>query len=370
MKKDHKETPRPTLIRHSIDGLSPYLADKPESQTAPVTRLCFNENLHGPSPAAVKAIVQAALSVHFYPDPGGWELREALHQKHGLPAAQIILGNGGDSLITLISTTFLNPEDEVLFCEPTFPIYKSATLISMGTPRVFPLNDTYQFDLGALLEAITPKTKLIVICNPNNPTGTVLTPHEMEDFLKRLPEGVIAILDEAYIDFTEPDKIPPTLTWIEEGYPVISLRTFSKAYGLAGMRIGYAMASEEIIQYLYRAREPFAVSTLAIKAAVGALSDMEHYQRVTRSIKEEREKLQKTFAKRGLEYITSQANFIFVNLVTDSQEVCKRLSEFGILIRCSQSWQMPSWARITVGTPQANQALLRALDRVLTDMSR
>ncbi len=357
------------FIRHSIDGLSPYLADKPEDQIS-VTRLCFNENLYGPSPAAVKAIVQSALEVHLYPDPGGWELREALQEKHGIPAEQIILGNGADSLITLISTTFLNPGEEVLFCEPTFPIYRSAARIAMGNPRGLPLNETYQFGLDRLLGSITPQTKLIYLCNPNNPTGTILLPEEIETFLKSLPEGILVVLDEAYIDFMETDKVPPTLTWIAEGYPIVSLRTFSKVYGLAGMRIGYAMASSEIIQYLYRVREPFAVSALAIKAASGALTDHQHYQKVTQSIKKEREKLQESFDERNLKYIPSQANFIFVDFGRDSQEICRRLSEYGVLIRCSASWGMPSWARVTVGTPQANQALLRALDRMLADMSR
>lgn len=369
MKKNGKTKAGHLLIRHSIDGLSPYLDDKPENRSS-LTRLSLNENLHGPSPAAVKAIVQSALSVHLYPDPGGWELREALQKRHGLPAEQIILGNGADSLITLISTTFLNPGDEVLFCEPTFPIYRSATLISMGIPRTLPLNDAYQFDLEGLFKAITHKTKLIIICNPNNPTGTALRPREIEGFIKDLPEGVLLVLDEAYVDFMEPEEVPPTLTWIGGGYPIISLRTFSKVYGLAGMRIGYAMASKEIIQYLYRTREPFAVSALAIKAAVGGLSDTRHYQKVTRSISEERNKLQREFVKRDLKYIPSQANFIFINFETDSMEVCRRLSGYGVLIRCSRSWGMPTWARVTVGTPQANQTLLRALDKVLADMSR
>ncbi len=357
-------------VRHSVDGLSPYLADKPEEQASNVTRLCFNENLHGPSPAAVKAIVQSALNVHFYPDPGGWELREALQEKHGIPPEQIVLGNGADGLISLIAQTFIDPGDEVLFCEPTFPIYKSSTIIAMGTPKVLPLDDAYRFDLKGLRETVGPKTKLIYLCNPNNPTGTVLPPGEIEAFLKVLPEGILVILDEAYVDFMDPDKIPPVITWIEEGYPVISLRTFSKAYGLAGMRIGYAMASEEIIQALYKAREPFCVSFLAIKAAVGALSDREHYGKVTQAVKEERERLQAELTRRGLGVIPSQANFIFVEFPSESSEVCQRLSEYGVLIRCSPSWGMPRWARITVGTPQANRVLLRALDSVLGDMSR
>ena len=358
-----------TLIRHSVDGLSPYLTDKPDKQ-AVRARLCFNENLHGPSPGAVKAIVQSALSVHFYPDPGGWELREALQQKHGIAPEQIILANGADGLITLISATFLNPGDEVLFCEPTFPIYRSSTLISMGVPRGVPLDDDYRFDLEGLRGSITQKAKLIYLCNPNNPTGTVLPPGEIEAFLSEIPEGILVTFDEAYVDFMDPERIPPTLTWIEKGYPIISLRTFSKAYGLAGMRIGYAMASEEVIQYLYRVREPFVVSTLAIKAAVGALSDIQHYQRVVSSIKEERDRLQRELVKRDFTVIPSQANFIFVELGEKAEEICERLSEYGILIRFSPSWQMPRWARVTVGTSQANQVFLRALDTVLSDMSR
>jgi histidinol-phosphate aminotransferase len=368
MEKHEKRGGKP-LIRHSVDGLSPYLTDKPDKRTVSA-RLCFNENLHGPSPGAVKAIVQSALSVHFYPDPGGWELREALQGKHGIPPEQIILANGADGLITLISATFLNPGDEVIFCEPTFPIYKSSTLISMGIPKGIPLDDAYRFNLESLKRTINEKTKLIYLCNPNNPTGTILPPAEIEAFLSEIPEGILVVFDEAYVDFMDPERIPPTLTWIEKGYPIISLRTFSKAYGLAGMRIGYAMASEEVIQYLYRVREPFVVATLAIKAAVGALSDTQHYQRVVSSIKEERDRLQTELGKRDLTVIPSQANFIFVELGETAEEICERLKDYGVLIRFSSSWQMPRWARVTVGTPQANQVFLRALDTVLSDMSR
>ena len=368
MEKKGKEK-RSLPLRHGVEGLSPYLADKPDERELRA-RLCFNENLHGPSPGAVKAIVQAALNVHFYPDPGGWELREALQKKHGIPAEQIILGNGADGLITLISSTFLNPGDEVLFCEPTFPIYRSSTLISMGVAKGIPLDERYRFDLENLRKAITSKTRLIYLCNPNNPTGTVLSPDEIEGFLKDLPEGILVVLDEAYVDFMDAEKIPPTLTWIEEGYPVISLRTFSKAYGLAGMRVGYAFSSKEVIDFLYRVREPFVVSSLAIKAAVGALEDVQHYRRVVNSIRKERDGLQKALGKRGLTVIPSQANFLFLDFQKDAETLCRRLAEYGILIRCSRSWGMPTWARVTVGTPQANKTFLRALDAVLGDRTR
>ena len=351
-------------VRHSVDGLSAYLADKPEEPSSAI-RLCFNENLYGPSPGAVKAITRYAGEVHLYPDPGGWHLREALAKKHELLPEQIILGNGADSLITLISTTFLDPREEVLFCTPTFPIYESAARIAMGTPVALPLTSRYQFDLNGLRDAITPKTKLIYLCNPNNPTGTVLPPSGIEAFLEEVPEGILVVLDEAYVDFMDAEKTPPIREWISRDLPIISLRTFSKAYGLAGMRVGYAMAAPEIIQALYRVREPFSVSSLAIHAAVGALSDYPHYQKVTGAIKRERERLQKALAERTLSYIPSQANFIFVEFGRDSQEICRAMQENGVLIRCSASWGMPTWARITIGPPEANNTLLQALDKTL-----
>ncbi len=351
-------------VRHSVDGLSAYLADKPEEPSEAI-RLCFNENLYGPSPGAVKAITRFAGKVHLYPDPGGWNLRETLAKKHGVPAEQIILGNGADSLITLLSSTFLDPGEEVLFCTPTFPIYESAARIAMGTPVALPLTRSYQFDLNGLRDAITSKTKLIYLCNPNNPTGTVLPPRAIETFLEEVPEGILVILDEAYVDFMDAEKIPPICKWISRDLPVISLRTFSKAYGLAGIRVGYALAAPEIIQALYRVREPFSVSSLAIHAAVGALSDHPHYQKVTDAIKRERERLQKALADRDLFYIPSQANFIFVDFERDSQEICRVMRKNGVLIRCSASWVMPTWARITIGPPEANDALLQALDKTL-----
>ena len=352
------------IVRHSVDGLSPYLADKPDDHTDAL-RLCFNENLIGPSPKAVKAIVQAALNVHLYPDPGGWKIREQLSRRHKLPEDAFILGNGADSLISLISMTFLNPGDEVIFCEPTFPIYKSATLISMGTPRTLPLDDAYRFDLDAMIDTMTSKTKLVYLCNPNNPTGTIHTPGNIEAFLKKMPEGALLILDEAYVDFMDDHSVPPVTTWIKEGYPVISLRTFSKAYGLAGIRIGYAMAAAELISYLFRAREPFAVSSLALAAAGGALEDVQHYQKTVATLTGEREILQQEFSRRGLSFIPSQANFIFVNFQKNAQAICDALARRGILIRSSASWEMPTWARVSVGTPEANKRFLAALDSAL-----
>jgi histidinol-phosphate aminotransferase len=352
------------LVRRSVSGLTPYLADKPDNHENAL-HLCFNENLMGPSPKAVKAIVQAALKVHLYPDPGGWDLREQLSRQHKLPTGAFILGNGADSLISLISMTFLNPGDEVIFCEPTFPIYKSATLISMGIPKGLPLDDAYRFDLEAMAGAITSRTKLVYLCNPNNPTGTLRAPDEIESFLKRIPDGALVIFDEAYVDFMDTEFIPPTTDWIKAGYPLISLRTFSKAYGLAGIRIGYAMAAEEIIAYLFRTREPFAVSSLALAAAGGALADTQHYQGVIETLTREREILQQEFSKRGLPFIPSQANFILVNLQTDAQTICNTLAGRGVLIRCSASWEMPTWARVSIGTPQANKQFLEALDGLL-----
>ena len=352
------------LVRRSVTGLTPYLADKPGNH-GDALHLCFNENLMGPSPKAVKAIVQAALKAHLYPDPGGWKLREQLSRQHELPAGAFILGNGADSLISLISMTFLNPGDEVVFCEPTFPIYKSATLISMGTPRVLPLDKTYRFDLEAIIRAITPRTKLIYLCNPNNPTGTIHSPDEIEAFLKKIPDGVLVIFDEAYVDFMGAESLPPTTTWIKAGYPLISLRTFSKAYGLAGIRIGYAMATEDIIAYLFRTREPFAVSSLALAAARGALEDTQHYHEVIETLTRERESLQREFSRRDLPFIPSQANFILVNFRTNAQTICNALARQGVLIRSSASWEMPTWARVSVGTPQANKQFLVALDSIL-----
>ncbi len=355
-------------LRHGVDELDPYLADKPNEEESTKLRLCFNESLFGPSPQAIKAIAAAAGMIHLYPDPGGWELKEALQKKHGISPNQIILGNGADSLITLLSNTFLNPGDEVLFCEPTFPIYRSATRIALGTPRGIPLDPSQRFDLSGLLKAISPKTRLLYLCNPNNPTGTFLPPDEIAALLDSLPPHVLVVLDEAYVDFMDPELCPPTLEWIKDGAPLVSLRTFSKAYGLAGIRIGYAMASQRVIEALYRVREPFSVSVLAIKAATASLGDASHYNNVIRSVKTERERLQAVFRNLGLPFTPSQANFVFVNLGENAQKICQRLSDHGILIRWSASWGMPDWARITIGPGSANDQFLSILDKTLRDM--
>jgi len=360
--------PREISLRHGVDGLAPYLADKPDEKKSTKLRLCFNESLFGPSPLAVEAVAAAAGEIHLYPDPGGWELKEALQKKHGIPSDQILLGNGADSLITLLSNTFLNPGDEVLFCEPTFPIYRSAARIALGNPTGIPLDSAQRFDLSGLLKAISPKTKLVYLCNPNNPTGTFLPADEMADFFDSVPPHVLIILDEAYVDFMDPNLRPPTLEWIKDGVPLVSLRTFSKAYGLAGIRIGYAMASHKVIESLYRVREPFSVSILAIKAATAALGDVSHYDQVIHSVKKERKRLQATFRNLGLSFIPSQANFIFVNLGKNAPTICQRLSDHGVLIRWSASWGMPDWARVTIGPGSANDQFLSILDKVLKSM--
>ena len=269
-------------------------------------KLASNENLLGPSPKAIAAIRKELSSIHFYPEGPCTDLRKALAEKFSLPEKTIVISNGADNVIFMIANAFVDEGDEVVMADPTFPVYANAIRIMGGTPIKLRLKD-FNHDLPAMLDKINSKTKLVFICNPNNPSGTIVTRKALDDFVSQLPERVVLILDEAYCDFAEDPGYPNGLDDVRAGRQVIVLRTFSKVYGLAGLRLGFGAGREDLIRCLYQVREAFPVHRLANVAGIAALNDHEHEQRSVQLVREGRRYLYKELDKLGLPYVPSQA---------------------------------------------------------------
>jgi histidinol-phosphate aminotransferase len=264
----------------------------------------------------------------------------------------------------MIANAFVDEGDEVIMADPTFPVYTNVTQIMGGKPVRVRLQD-YTHDLDGMLSRVTRKTKLIIVCNPNNPTGTIVSKPAIDQFLSRLPGRVVVILDEAYGDFAEASLYPNGLDYVKEGKQVISLRTFSKVYGLAGLRIGYAIGREDLIHCLYQVRDPFPVHRLAQVAAVAALADTDHILKSIQLVYEGRRFLYKELDRMGIRFVPSEANFIFIDFARDIEEVFRGLLREGIIIRPGKSWGYPTCGRVTIGRMADNRRFIKALKKIL-----
>jgi len=325
-------------------------------------KLASNENLLGPSPKALAAIRREISHSHFYPEGPCSLLKKALAKKFSLPEACVDISNGADNLILMIANAFVNEGDEVVMADPTFPVYTNTTQIMGGRPvKVRLKNDTH--DLKGMLSRVNRRTKLIFICNPNNPTGTIVSQQSFDQFLTGLPDRVIVILDEAYGDFVEDPSSPDGLNYIRKG-KVILLRTFSKLYGLAGLRIGYALGREDLIHCLDQVRDPFPVNRLAQVAGVAALEDERHARQSIQMVCEGRRYLYRELGQLGIPHVPSQANFVFIDFKRDSQKVFQLLLREGIIIRPGRVWGYPTFARVTVGRMEDNRRFIKALKKI------
>jgi histidinol-phosphate aminotransferase len=327
-------------------------------------KLASNENLLGPSPKAVAAIRKELPNIYLYPEGPCTVLRQALARKFSLPEETVVISNGADNLILMIACAFVDEGDEVVMADPTFSVYTNVTQIMGGRPIKVRLKD-FTHDLGSMLKKINRKTKLVFICNPNNPTGTTISQKSFDHFLSKLPKQVIVVLDEAYGDFVEDSFYPNGLDYIKERKQVILLRTFSKVYGLAGLRIGYALGREDLVDCLYQVRDPFPVHRLAQVAAVAALNDEDHAIKSIQLVYEGKRYLYKELDKMGLSYVPSQANFIFIDFEKDSEKVFRALLREGIIIRPGKIWDYPTFARVTIGRMEDNQRFIKALKKIL-----
>ena len=326
-------------------------------------KLASNENLLGPSPKALAAIRKELPNIHMYPEGPCTILRQALAQRFSMPEARIVISNGADNLLLMIACAFVDEGDEVVMADPTFPVYTNVTQIMGGEPVKVRVKD-FTHDLDGMLKKVNRRTKVVFICNPNNPTGTIITHDSLDDFLAKLPGHVIVILDEAYADFVEHPHYPNGLEYVDD-HPVIVLRTFSKVYGLAGLRIGYAVGREELIHCLYQVRDPFPVHRLAQVAAVAALKDIDHAVKSIQLVYEGRRYLYKELDRMGLTYVPSEANFVLIDFGKDIRQVFEALLREGIIIRPGQMWGFPTMGRVTLGRMEDNRRYIKALKKIL-----
>ena len=361
----------PPRWRPVLSTIEPYVAPPPLDRLAaqlgqPVLRLSANESPLGPSPRAVAAVRAEAERLHLYPDGSAPALGEAVARELGVTPAHLLFGNGGDEIITLLTRALLEPGDEVLVPEPSFEPYTTATRLAGATVVGVPLRD-YQIDLDAVLARVGPRTRLACLTSPHNPTGTVLPRAAWERFCQRCPSDVLVLLDEAYVDFIE------TPTAAADGLAslaarpdsLVLLRTFSKIAGLAGLRVGYAVASPTVIGQLERVREPFNVGRLAQAGAAAAAGDHEHRAATQRLVWTERRALAQAFAARGLTHPPTETNFFLVRLGRTAGPVVAAMRARGVLVRDGAAVGYPEHLRISVGAPAQNTRLLAALDAAL-----
>jgi histidinol-phosphate aminotransferase len=363
------------LVRKNILDLKPYIPGKPiedvqrELGLEEVIKLASNETSIGPSPLAIKAVKKEAEKINFYPEGTSRLLREKLADKLEIDKDMIIVGNGADDLIDLIGMAFINEGDEVITSETTFPAYRTAVKIMGGEFIPVKLKD-FCFDLEAITEKITDKTKLIYFCNPNNPTGTIVKKNTVEKMMKQVPEDVIVIFDEAYYDYVEDKEYPDSLSYVLEGKNVIILRTFSKIAGIAGVRIGYGIAKPELVGYLRRVVNPFTTNRLAQVAALASLDDTEYYKKVLQSNQEGKKYLYESLNKLGIFYVPTETNFIFIDLKEDSDLVFEKLLRKGIIIRPGKMYGCPTFIRVTIGTHYENEKFIHALKEIINAKNR
>ncbi|MGI9115800.1 MAG: histidinol-phosphate transaminase [Chthoniobacterales bacterium] len=345
--------------------LAVYQPGKPIEETArelgcdpsEIIKLASNENPLGPSRKAVAAMRHAVESAQLYPDGGAFYLRQALAEKLGLAPENIIVGNGSNEIIEFLAHAFLKPGDAIVTSEHAFVAYKIIARV-LGAQTIEAPSRDCGHDLNAMLAAITDRTELIFVANPNNPTGTFLSAREIERFLDRVPPKLIVVFDEAYYEFV--DDPPDLLPYVRDGRNVLLLRTFSKIHGLAGVRVGYGMARPELVEVLQKTREPFNVNSIGQIGALVALQDTEHQHKTKRVVNDGRAFLEAEFSALGLRFIPGKGNFILVN-VGDGHTVFRRMLERKVIVRAMKGYNLAEWVRITIGRPEQNEKCIAAL---------
>ncbi len=361
-------------MRSCLESIKPYTPGKPieeverELGLKNVFKMASNENPLGPSPLAIKAMREHLEKMHIYPDGSCFYLRQALADRLKIAPEQLIFGNGSDEILSFLTLAYIKPDEEAVMVAPTFSEYEFAMRIMDGAFCSVPLaGDDFNYDFEAVLSAVNEKTRLVFICSPNNPTGTIIRNKEFKRFIEQLPEKVLVLLDQAYLEYAyDPDHVSG-LEYIEKGYPVIALRTFSKIYGLAGLRIGYGIAPAEIISELNRVREPFNVNAMAQAAAIAALEDQDHVDRSRRLVNEGRKQLTEGLAEMGFKPVPDEANFCFVDIKEDSQKVFQALLRKGVIVRTGDIFGFPTFIRVTYGTTEQNSRFLISLKEVLSE---
>ena len=361
-----------SLARSGVDSLPTYEPGRPIDEVArdlgfrdasEITKLASNENSLGPSPLALKAMREHAESMHLYPDGGAFYLKQALGQKLGVAPNQLLVGNGSNELIEFIGHTFLGPDAGVVMADGAFIVYKLVAAL-FNAPVVSVPMQQFTHDLDAMLAAITPETRVVFVANPNNPTGTIVSADAIRAFMDRVPKDVIVCFDEAYVELLPESEQPPTLEYVREGRNVIVLRTFSKTYGLAGLRVGYAVAPADCIALLNRVRQPFNVNAMALAAAQAALGDDAHVAQTRKLVADGLLMFYDAFSAMGLNYVPSSANFVLVE-VGRGRSCFDALQQSGVVVRPMDGYGLPDHIRITIGTQGENSRCIDSLKAIL-----
>ena len=378
----HMTTTEQPFLKNALAGvlaLEPYSPGMPIDELqrrlglSDVIKLASNENPLGPSAKVKAALAEHAASgnVSLYPDGGGFRLKKKISEFHDIDASRITLGNGSNDLLEFIARVFLGPGRKALFSEYCFAVYPLATLaqnaeaiVAKALPADHPTMP-FGHDLEALAAALTPDVSVVMIANPNNPTGTWVEPGPLEAFIAQVPASTLVVLDEAYIEYFDPSLKPDSRAWLDRYPNLVITRTFSKTYGLAGLRAGYALSHPSVADLLNRVRQPFNLNMLALLAAEVALGDQEHVAKAVELNRTEMARIKAEFAALGLSVLPSQANFLTFNLGRDAAPIHKGLLERGVIVRPMASYGMPTWLRVSIGTAAENTRFLTALKAAL-----
>jgi histidinol-phosphate aminotransferase len=360
-----------SFYRPSVQALSPYQPGRPiedvqrEHGLAHVIKLASNEGPFGPLPAAIEAMSRAAVDLNRYPDGGAYRLHHALAGRHGVPVEHVCVGAGADGCIDYLSQAILDPGDEIVCGWPSFPSYVIYARKQGAEANVVPLADL-RYDLDALIDAITPRTKLVYICHPNNPTGTMNTAAELDAFFERVPDHVLTVVDQAYFEYIDRDDYPDAVErYLKAGRSVVVLRTFSKIYGLAGQRVGYAVGPERVIAAMTKVRRPFDLTTTAQVAALASIDAGAELERRRDVNTEGLARLDEILREHGFDPAPSVGNFVYVDVGGDAADLFERLLREGVIVRPLSGFGAPTAIRVSVGTPDELDEFAAALGRVL-----
>ena len=359
-----------------LRAIRPYVPGKPieevqrEYGLTDIIKLASNENPIGASPVVLQALLEALPGLNVYPDAQAHRLRHAIAARHGVDAEMIRVGNGADGVIRELCVSYLEDGDELLTSCSSFPVYDISAAVMRARIVKTPLTPDLRFDLLALADAVTPRTRLIFICNPNNPTGNIVTADEVAGFMARVPDTAIVVFDEAYYEFADDPAYPDTLPYVLEGRKnVCILRTFSKAYGIAGIRIGYAIAAAELLAPMRACSESFPVNLLAQVAGEAALRDRAFLEKTVAVNAEGRQRLGQAFDRLGIPYVASQTNFILARVGPGAKKIYEELLKRGVIVRPCGGYDLPEHLRITVGDDRQNDRLVATLEQVLRELS-
>ena len=361
------------IVRQSVTRLQPYVPGKPIEEVKrelglpddlEIIKLASNENVLGPSPLAIEAMQNVARDVWLYPDDLCFDLKKALAARWNVGEDQLIVGNGSDEIIHFLALALLEKSDEVILADPSFVQYKAAAMLADCAFHLVPMQDDLRHDLRAMKAQVNPNTKLIFIANPNNPTGTVVSKAEFDELLDGLPPRVVVVLDQAYYEYVTDSDTPEGLDYVRAGHNVVVLHTFSKAYAIAGLRVGYGISTPQLAGYLQQVRGPFNVNSLAQAAAIASLKDDAQVEKARECNSAGLEQLYRAFDELGLRYWRSEANFVLFDVARDAKSVGLELMKRGIIVRSAIA--SPTWIRVTVGTREMNERFISSLREVLS----